>query len=388
MPPADVSSLLAFLVTGFAARCVGAGRAFCASWRRPGGGDGDWLGVGVGLALLAPSWASSALTMATETCLVCCANRPWPSWSTAYRLPAVAATAPSSHAPAPMSTLERTSQRLSRIELSHRKGFLNLKICLMTSTWQSWRRSSDNLRDQDLTRVDHARRAGRSRYVRSMAQLLLVEDDAAIRGALIRALTDRGHAVSSTPTAMEALQLVLDSPPDLVILDLGLPDLDGYEALRMLGRSARFRSSSPPPGTTRPTSSACSTREPTTTWSSRSASARSRPGSGRCSGGPAADGPGAASRSIVGGLRLDGEAHEAALDGTPLDLSRREFDLLYYLAVRAGQVVTKRELLTHVGGCRTAAPTRRSTCMSPGSGASSGRARSNPGTCIRSAVSG
>jgi DNA-binding response OmpR family regulator len=51
---------------------------------------------------------------------------------------------------------------------------------------------------------------------------------------------------------------------------------------------------------------------------------------------------------VVGGLRLDGEAHEAALDGCQLDLSRREFDLLYYLAVRAGQVVTKRELLTHV----------------------------------------
>src|SRR5215472_5558487 len=67
-----------------------------------------------------------------------------------------------------------------------------------------------------------------------MAQLLLVEDDAMIRGALIRALTERGHVVSSTPAAIEALQLVVDSPPDLVILDLGLPDLDGYEALRML----------------------------------------------------------------------------------------------------------------------------------------------------------
>src|SRR5260221_5529833 len=51
---------------------------------------------------------------------------------------------------------------------------------------------------------------------------------------------------------------------------------------------------------------------------------------------------------IVGGLRLDGEAHEATLDDRPLELSKREFDLLYYLAVRAGQVVTKRELLTQV----------------------------------------
>src|SRR5713226_8901080 len=71
-------------------------------------------------------------------------------------------------------------------------------------------------------------------YRQKMAQLLLVEDDPAIRSGLIRALTERGHAVSSTPSAMEALRLIVDTPPDLVILDLGLPDLDGYEALRML----------------------------------------------------------------------------------------------------------------------------------------------------------
>ena len=67
-----------------------------------------------------------------------------------------------------------------------------------------------------------------------MAQLLLVEDDAAIRGALIRVLTEHGHAVTSTASAMTALRHVLDTPPDLVLLDLGLPDLGGYEALRMM----------------------------------------------------------------------------------------------------------------------------------------------------------
>jgi DNA-binding response OmpR family regulator len=50
----------------------------------------------------------------------------------------------------------------------------------------------------------------------------------------------------------------------------------------------------------------------------------------------------------VGGLWLDGEAHEAILDGIPLELSKREFDLLHYLAQHAGQVVPKRDLLTHV----------------------------------------
>ena len=61
-----------------------------------------------------------------------------------------------------------------------------------------------------------------------VAQLLLVEDDAAIRGALIRALSERGHAVTSMSSAMDALQHVLDSPPDLILLDLGLPGLGGY----------------------------------------------------------------------------------------------------------------------------------------------------------------
>ena len=72
-----------------------------------------------------------------------------------------------------------------------------------------------------------------------MAQLLLVEDDASIRGALIRTLTERGHAVTSTASAMDALQQIHQVPPNLVLLDLGLPDLGGYEALRMMRAISR-----------------------------------------------------------------------------------------------------------------------------------------------------
>src|SRR5262249_52400568 len=177
-----------------------------------------------------------------------------------------------------------------------------------------------------------------------MAQLLLVEDDAAIRGALIRALTERGHAVASTPNAMQALQLILDSPPDLVILDLGLPDLDGYEALRML----RAISKVPVVVATARDDEANIVRvldagaddylvKP---FGASQIGARVRAVLRRA----AAEDRG--EPVIVGGLRLDGEAHEALLDGQPIDLSRREFDLLFYLAVRAGQVVTKKDLLT------------------------------------------
>ena len=181
-----------------------------------------------------------------------------------------------------------------------------------------------------------------------MAQLLLVEDDAAIRGALIRALTERGHAVSSTPTAMEALQLVLDSPPDLVILDLGLPDLDGYEALRML----RAISKVPVVVATARDDEADIVRvldagaddylvKP---FGVGQIEARVRAVLRRAAAEEQAQRAGRLSAACGWTARRT----RRTLDGRPLDLSRREFDLLYYLAVQAGQVVTKRELLTHV----------------------------------------
>ena len=67
-----------------------------------------------------------------------------------------------------------------------------------------------------------------------MPQVLLVEDDHTIRTALTRALGERGHAVSSAHTAMNGLRQAVDERPDVVVLDLGLPDLDGREVLRML----------------------------------------------------------------------------------------------------------------------------------------------------------
>ena len=181
-----------------------------------------------------------------------------------------------------------------------------------------------------------------------MAQLLLVEDDAAIRSALIRTLTERGHVVTSTPTAMSALQQLLASPPDLILLDLGLPDVSGFEALRMM----RAVSSVPVVVVTARDDEADIIRVLDAGADDyvvkpfgpgqieariRAVLRRSAPGD-----------PNAAGLLTVGGLRLDPDGHEATLDDVPLDLSRREFDLLLYLALRAGQVVTRRDLLTHV----------------------------------------
>jgi two-component system KDP operon response regulator KdpE len=177
---------------------------------------------------------------------------------------------------------------------------------------------------------------------------MLVEDDALVRGALIRALTDSGHVVTSTPSAMTALQQIHQEPPDLVLLDLGLPDIGGYEALRMM------RAISAVPVvviTARDDESevirmlnAGADDYVVKPFGGAQIEARIRAVLRRAGG----DQPRRPAPVVVGGLWLDAEAHEATLDGVPLDLSRREFDLLHYLAAHSGQVVTRRDLLTHV----------------------------------------
>src|SRR5881396_4358245 len=65
-------------------------------------------------------------------------------------------------------------------------------------------------------------------------RVLVVEDDAEIADVLRRTLRQEGHEVRSAGDGVEALQLAEDFVPDLVILDLGLPKLDGVEVCRRL----------------------------------------------------------------------------------------------------------------------------------------------------------
>jgi len=65
-----------------------------------------------------------------------------------------------------------------------------------------------------------------------MARLLLVEDDRDIAEPLARALTREGYEVGTLGDGRVALQAVLEAPPDLIILDVGLPGMDGLEVCR------------------------------------------------------------------------------------------------------------------------------------------------------------
>jgi DNA-binding response OmpR family regulator len=179
-----------------------------------------------------------------------------------------------------------------------------------------------------------------------VAQVLLVEDDPAIRGALIRGLTERGHAVDSAPTAMAGLESAVGRRPDLVVLDLGLPDLDGVTMLRMLRGASRVpvivATARDDEAEIVAVLDAGADDYLVKPFSAAQLDARIRAVLRRT--GDAAPDP----TVVVGGLRVDPRGRRASLDGAELELTPREFELLHYLAARAGEVVSKRELLTEV----------------------------------------
>lgn len=180
--------------------------------------------------------------------------------------------------------------------------------------------------------------------------VLLVEDDQAVRGALADALTDLGHDVLAVSCALDALRAVTDRKLDLVILDLGLPDLDGAAALRMI----RGISNVPVIVATVRGNDTSVVRllndgaddyvvKP---FSSEHLAARMNALLRRVSVAepPAAD----AHLLVIDELTIDLSCRMASLRDQPLELTRLEFDLLAYLAARAGRVVSRRELIESV----------------------------------------
>jgi DNA-binding response OmpR family regulator len=183
-------------------------------------------------------------------------------------------------------------------------------------------------------------------YGSDVAQVLVVEDDAAIRGAILRGLTEHGHAVISAPTAMSGLELAVGSQPDIVVLDLGLPDVDGMTMLKMLRGASRVpvlvATARDDEAEIVLVLNAGADDYLVKPFSAAQLDARIRAVLRR----------GAEHNSdptvTVGGLRIDPRSRLASLDGAELDLTPREFALLHYLAARAGEVISRRELLAEV----------------------------------------
>ncbi|HET7735331.1 MAG TPA: response regulator transcription factor [Nocardioidaceae bacterium] len=179
-----------------------------------------------------------------------------------------------------------------------------------------------------------------------MASVVVVEDDPEIRRSLVRGLTDRGHAVTSHEKGLNALEDVVAARPDIVVLDLGLPDLDGRQVLAMI----RAVSSVPVLVVTAQdedrvvveTLDAGADDYIVKPFGIDQVDARIRAILRRSATAPAGE------PLVVGDLVVDPRRRTACLEDRPLELARKEFDLLLALITRAGEVVTKHELLTEV----------------------------------------
>ncbi len=145
---------------------------------------------------------------------------------------------------------------------------------------------------------------------------------------------------------MDGLSLVTDDPGDVVVLDLGLPDIDGRRLLRMLravsGVPVIVATARDDEAVIIHTLDAGADDYLVKPFSAAQLDARIRALLRRVKAGEGTN------AIVVGDLTIDPRMRTAAFEGRPLELTRKEFDLLSYLAARAGTVVTKREILAEV----------------------------------------
>ena len=182
-----------------------------------------------------------------------------------------------------------------------------------------------------------------ARYGSPVAVVAFIEDDPRIRQAVVRALTDLGHAVRAFDAGMPALEAIVAERPDVVVLDLGLPDIDGGQWLQLLRGvsdvpviAATARDAEEDMIRTLNLGADDYVVKP---FSAGQIDARIRAVLRRSA---TTD---AGATIEVGAIRIDVRARTVTLNGDELTLTRKEFDVLAYLAGRAGEVVTKREML-------------------------------------------
>lgn len=185
-----------------------------------------------------------------------------------------------------------------------------------------------------------------------MASLLIVEDEADLRDGLAYFLAEQGHSVRATASGAEALGMVRTEPPDLVILDLMLPDLSGTEVCRQIREeprtadlpiviltargSERDRLDGLELGADDYVVKPFSLRE--LSLRIRAILRASRPPKGEF---------------VAGPIRLADEGHRVLVNGKPLTLSPLEFRVLRLLLERKGRVVEREEFFERVWGDET-----------------------------------
>jgi DNA-binding response OmpR family regulator len=179
-----------------------------------------------------------------------------------------------------------------------------------------------------------------------MTSILAIEDDPSIRAALERGLAERGHTVQTAATGIAGLEAVLGDRPDLVLIDLGLPDVDGLTIIGMIRAASAvpiivITAVDDDPTMVRALDSGADDYV-VKPFRLDQVNARIRAVMRRAQGRQPVE------PISVGELLIHEPTRTATLAGEPLELARREFDLLLALAQRAGEVISKRTLLVEV----------------------------------------
>jgi DNA-binding response OmpR family regulator len=181
--------------------------------------------------------------------------------------------------------------------------------------------------------------------------ILLVDDDALMRRSLSFRLEQAGYPVTTAANAEDALEIARTSSVDLVLLDIGLPGMDGLDALRhfrddlnvpVIFVTARRRELDEALGLELGADDYI-----TKPFDINVLLAHIKAVLRRVSSSSAANEPDALA---VGDLQIDPLARTVSIAGKSLELSRREFDVLYTLAVDAGKVLSVDDLLSRVWG--------------------------------------
>jgi DNA-binding response OmpR family regulator len=184
-----------------------------------------------------------------------------------------------------------------------------------------------------------------------VARILIVEDEQRIASFVSKGLRADGHLTTSAADGHEGLHLALSGSFDLVVLDIGLPGLDGFEVLDRL----RERGSTVPVIVLTARDSVGDTVSALEggaddympkpfRFAELLARVRLRLRQGHDTSTPRAD------VLESGGVRLDVRTRRAVVGEKEIDLSAREFALTEIFMVNAGQVLSREQLLDHVWG--------------------------------------
>jgi DNA-binding response OmpR family regulator len=189
-----------------------------------------------------------------------------------------------------------------------------------------------------------------------MATILVVDDEPIVRDVVVRYLRRDGYATREAATGDEAREILETEPPELVVLDVMLPGMDGLELCRWI----RAQSALPVimltargDETDRVVGLELGADDYVTKpFSPRELAARVRNVLRRTR-----DAPDGAEQIEFGDYEVDAAAREVRRDGKVLKLTAKEFDLLWFLATHPRRVFSREQLMERVWGYTTALDT-------------------------------